>query len=291
VRGFTEDDISDRAATLTYYAIMSVFPGLLVLISVFGLVGGPASEFNDLIGQVVPGQAGEILTNAVNQVNAAGAVASVAAIAGLVVALWSASGYVAAFIRAANAMYGVPEGRPIAKRLALRLALTVVMGLLLLVSLAIVLLTGGVAERLGQALGIGQGTVTAWDIAKWPVLVILLGVIIGVLYWFSPNARRGRFRWVTPGSLTAVVAWLVLSAAFGLYLATLASYQRTYGAISSVIVFLIWLWLSNLAILLGAELDAELERARAMAAGHRGEPDPFLPTRDGRAEGDAEHAE
>lgn len=259
-RTFIADQLPDRAATLTYYGVLSTFPGLLVLISVFGLVGGPASEFNTLLGQVVPGEAGKLLTDAVNQVKATGRAASFVAIAGLAGALWSASAYVAAFIRAANAMHGVTESRPIARRLGLRLLLTVAFGLLVLVCVTVVVLTGDLAGRLGQALGIREGIVTAWNVVKWPALAVLLVVVFAILYRVAPDTRQGRFRWITPGSATAVLAWLMLSGGFTLYLGTLGSYQRTYGAISSVIVFLVWLWLSNLAILFGARLDAELQR-------------------------------
>lgn len=265
LQGVREDQLTDRAAGLTYYGILSLFPGLLVLVSVLGLLGGPASGLNELLGTVAPGQAGELIQNAVNQVAATGATAGLVAIAGLVVAFWSASGYVAAFLRTLHAIHDVPPARSVKRTLPLRLGLTAVVGVLLVVCVFLVVFTGDLARRTGEAIGLGSAAVTAWNIAKWPVLLILVAMVIALLYRAGPHAQD-RPRLVTPGSLAAVALWIVVSALFGVYLATLASYERTYGALSSVIIFLVWLWLTNLAVLIGAELDAEVDRTRREAS-------------------------
>jgi membrane protein len=254
------DQLTDGAAALTYYGVLSIFPALAVLLSVLGLLGGPASGLNDLIGSIAPGQAGEFIKDAVNQVNSAGATAGAVAAAGLVVAFWSASGYLGAFLRAMDSIYGVDRRRPLLRTLPLRLGLTAIVGMLLIACVFLAVFTGDVARRAGQAMGIGSTSVTVWNVLKWPVLLFLVAVLFALLYRAPSGLRAGGRLWVTPGSLTAVLLWVAVSAAFGLYLTTLASYQRTYGALSGVIVFLIWLWLTNIVVLLGAAIDAELER-------------------------------
>jgi len=209
--------------------------------------------------------------------------AGVAAAIGLVFALWSASGYAGAFIRAANASYDVPEGRPLWKTIPIRIGVTLVTGVLLVASAAIVLVTGTVAGALGRALSLESTTVMVWNVAKWPVLVILVTLMFAMLYWASPNARQGGFRWVSPGGAVAVVLWMIASALFGLYASNFASYDKTYGTLAGVVVFLVWLWITNLALLLGLQLDAELERQRAIAAGLRPDAEPYVRLRDDRA--------
>lgn len=286
-RTFTEadtDNLQVWAAALTYYGVLSLFPGILVLVAVVGLFDDRI--VNDVLRDVtpiMPSAVRDIFTAALDNVQANDAKAGVAAVIGLVVAMWSASGYIDGFRQAANAIYDVPEGRPLWKRLPIRLAVTLVTGVLLVASVLIVVLSGRLAEALGAALGVSGPVVTAWQIAKWPVLVALVGLLFGLLYWASPNARQGGFRWISPGGLVAVVLWIAASAGFGFYAAHFGSYAETYGSLGGVIVFLIWLWLSNLAILFGAELDAELERQRAMAAGHPADQEPYLQVRDGSA--------
>jgi membrane protein len=199
---------------------------------------------------------------------------------GLVGALWSASGYVAAFMRAANAIWDVPEGRPIWKTLPVRLGVTVVVVVLLALSALAVVLTGAVADKAGQLLGLGDTFVTVWDIAKWPVLLLIVGMVFAILMYACPNVRHPGFRWVTPGSLLAVALCVVASAGFALYVAGFGSYNKTYGSVAGVIVFLVWLWISNVALLFGAEFDAELERGRALAEGNTDEP--YVDLRDTR---------
>lgn len=274
---FRQDAMTAWAAALTYYGVLSIFPGLLVLVSVLALLG--QSENIDALTQVVPGPSGQLLGNAANQLRQAGSTATVLAVIGVLVAFWSASGYVSAFMQAANIIYDVPEGRPIWKRIPVRLALTAFVGLILIAIVFILVFTAGIAQRFGSFIGLSSVAVTVWAYVKWPVLVVLVGLLFAVLYWMAPNVRRGRFRWVTPGSALAVIGWLVLSALFSVYVATVASYGRTYGAISGVIVFLVWLWLSNLALLAGAEFDSELERRRAIEAGVSPTQEPFLEPR------------
>jgi membrane protein len=216
---------------------------------------------NELLGTLAPGQAGELITDAIDRIAETGATAGLVAIVGLLVAFWSASGYLSAFLRTLNAIHGIPANRARTGSLLRQLGLTAIVGLLLVVCVFLVIFTGDVARRMGEAIGIGSAGVTAWSIAKWPVLLALVAAVISLLYRAGPHAEH-RPRWISPGGLTAVLVWIVVSALFGVYLSTLASYERTYGALSSVIIFLIWLWLTNLAVLFGAELDAELDRSR-----------------------------
>lgn len=283
-REFKRDNLTDWAAALTYWAVLSIFPGLLVLVSVLGLLGQSVIQpLLDQIARVAPEEVDEILTrqSSRNLLGSSGT-AGVLVIVGLVGALWAASGYVSAFMRAANAVYDVPEGRPVWKILPIRLGVTVVVGVLLGTSAVMVVFTGRVAAWFGELVGAGRTLVTVWDIAKWPVLVLIISVVFAILYWAAPNARLAGVRWVSPGGLLAVLIWLAASAGFAAYVANFASYNRTYGTLGGIIVFLVWLWISNLAVLLGAELNAELHRARAIAAGHPEHEEPFLDLRDAR---------
>jgi YihY family inner membrane protein len=280
IREFRVDNLSDWAAALTYYGVLSIFPALLVLVSLIDLAGqGTSEKLLANLGQAAPGSVNQILKTAIQNLQQTRGSAGVLALVGLAVALWSASGYIAAFMRASNAIYDVPEGRPIWKTLPIRLGVTVVVMVLLAVSAVAVVATGGVADRLGRLLGIGSTAVTAWNILKWPVLLLIVSFMFALLYWASPNARQG-FRWVTPGGILAVVVWVLASVAFAIYVANFGSYNKTYGSLASVIIFLVWLWLSNTAILLGAELNAELERGRAIAGGHPEDREPYMELRD-----------
>jgi YihY family inner membrane protein len=280
VREFRIDNLSDWAAALTYYAVLSIFPALLVLISLIDLAGqGTIQALLDNLGRVAPGSVNDILATAIRNLQQTRGSAGVLALVGLGVALWSASGYIAAFMRASNAIYDVPEGRPIWKTLPIRLGVTVIVMVLLAVSAIAVVATGGLADRIGRVLGLSSAAVTAWNIFKWPVLLFVVSFMFALLYWASPNARQG-FRWVTPGGVLAVVVWVLASVAFAIYVANFGSYNKTYGSLASVIIFLVWLWLSNTAILLGAELNAELERGRAIATGHPEDKEPYMELRD-----------
>jgi membrane protein len=280
VRQVKVDNLTDWAAALTYYGVLSLFPALLVLVSLIGLAGKDTTQkLIDNIERAAPASVRQVLVTGVTNLQQDQGTAGVLAIAGLVAALWSASGYIGAFMRAANAIYDVPEGRPIWKKLPIRLGTTAVMMVLLAVTALAVVLTGGLADRVGGWLGIGHAAVTAWDIAKWPVLLIIVSFMFGLLYWAAPNAKQG-FRWVTPGGLLAVLLWLVASGGFAVYVANFGSYNKTYGSLASVVIFLVWLWISNLAVLLGAEMNAELERGRAISEGHPADAEPYLELRD-----------
>jgi YihY family inner membrane protein len=277
---FKADNLSDWAAALTYYGVLSIFPAMLVIVSLVGLGGKSVSQ--DLItnvGTLAPGAVKQVLTNALNELQRGRGGASLIAVLGIVAAIWSASGYVGAFMRASNAIYDVPEGRPIWKTVPLRIVITLVTLVLLSASAIAVVVTGPVAQRVGDFLGFGSAAVTIWGIAKWPVLLIVINFLFALLYWASPNAKQG-FRWVTPGGILALFVWLVASAVFALYVANFGSYNKTYGSLAALIIFLVWLWISNLAILLGAELNAELERGRAIAAGRPATEEPYVEPRD-----------
>ncbi|MDT4992581.1 MAG: rane protein [Actinoplanes sp.] len=280
---YAANNISDWAAALTYYGILSIFPAALALVSVIGLLSSNGSTTVDnTIKQIVPNaQIQDLINQVLSQVKDTG-IAGFAAIIGIILAFWSASGYVAAFMRASNAVYAVPEGRPIWKTLPIRLGVTAVIGVMLVVSAFIVIFTGSVAEAVGNVIGLGHQAVTVWSIVKWPVLIILVSLMFSILYWASPNARTGGFRWVSPGGVFAVLLWMIASVGFAVYLGNFANYNKTYGTLGSAIAFLVWLWISNLATLMGAELDAELERGRAIAAGHPADDEPFLQLRDDR---------
>ncbi|XVS66802.1 YihY/virulence factor BrkB family protein [Actinosynnema sp. CA-299493] len=280
VKEFNDDNLTDWAAALTYYAVLSLFPGLLLLTALLGLLGPDATKsIVDSLDALGPGEAKDTIAGALENLQKSQA-SGLLAIVGLVTALWSASGYVGAFMRASNSIYDVEEGRPFWKIIPLRLGLTVGVVVLLAATALGVTLTGGVAEWLGEVLGLGSTFVTVWDIAKWPVLFLLASLAIGLLFWASPNVRQPSFLWITPGGLLTVVVWVAASLGFAFYVSNFGSYNKTYGSLAGVIVFLVWLWISNLALLLGAELDAELERGRRMEAGQPEERDPVAPPRD-----------
>jgi membrane protein len=268
VREFRQDNLTDWAAALTYYAILSIFPALLAIVSVLGLIGESATQpLLDNLTQLAPGAAQEIVTSAIENLNQDQGAAGVLFVIALATAVWSASGYVGAFMRASNAIYEVEEGRPFWKLRPVQIAITLVMMILVSIGAIAVVLTGPLAEQVGNVIGLGNAAVTAWDIAKWPVLVLLVSFVFSILYWAAPNVKQPGFRWLTPGGVLAVILWIVASAAFALYVASFASYNKTYGSLGGVIVFLIWLWISNVAVLLGAELNAEVERARELEGG------------------------
>jgi membrane protein len=262
------DELTDRAAALTYYGVQAIFPGILVLVSIVGLLGhSTAQTLIDNLGQVAPGSVKSFLSTVIQNAQKQKGAAGILGIVGLVLALWSASGYVAAFMRAANRIYAMPEGRPIWKTAPVRLGVTIFTVVCLVLGIVIVVATGNIAKQLGDALGLGSTAVLVWEIAKWPVLLLIFAMMLAVLYSAAPNVRHGGFRWITPGAGLAVVIWIVASALFAVYVANFGSYNKTYGSLAAVIVFLVWLWISNLAILLGAEFDAELEHERALREG------------------------
>jgi membrane protein len=283
-REFSADQCTDLAAALTYYAVLALFPAAIALISLLGLVG----QGTDAIDQVL-----DILRN----LGASGVVDSIGPtlrqlsqsqstgwglILGLAGALWSASGYVGAFGRALNRVYETGEGRPVWKLRPAMLLLTAVLVVLVAVALLGLVVTGPVAREVGDVLGLGSTAVLVFDIVKWPLIALVVVVVVALLYYFTPNVRQPRFRWVSVGALLAIATWALASAAFGFYVANFSSYDKTYGALAGVIVFLLWLWLTNLALLFGAELDAELERGRELQSGIAAEESIQLPPKDDR---------
>ena len=281
---FQEDKVTDWAAALTYYGVLSIFPMLLALISLLGLFGQSATQpLLDNLQSIAPGPAKDLLTQAIQNLQKSQGAAGVVFFVGLAVAIWSASGYVGAFMRAANAIWDVEEGRPAWKTIPTRLVVTVILLVLLTASAMAVVLTGPLAQRIGDIVGLGSTAVTVWDIAKWPVLVLAVSVMIALLYYATPNVKHPKFQWVSPGSLLAVVIWIVVSALFAFYVSNFGSYNKTYGALGGVIVFLTWLWITNNVILLGAEVNAELERGRQIQGGLKpADKEPFLEPRDTR---------
>jgi membrane protein len=292
IKEFKDDNLTDWAAALTYYGVLAIFPALLALVSVLGLIGPSATQpLIDNLSAVAPGPAKQIVTSAVQNLQKNSGAAGVLFIVGIAGALWSASGYVAAFMRASNAIYEVGEGRPIWKTVPTRVLTTLVLLIMLAAVTVAVTLTGGLAQQVGKLVGIGDAAVTVWDIAKWPVILAVVITMFAILYWAAPNVKHPRFRWISPGGIVGVVLWIVASAAFAFYVANFSSYNKTYGALGGVIVFLVWLWISNIAILLGAEFNAELERGRAIEAGHPADREPFLEPRDTRKLGEDERRE
>jgi membrane protein len=283
-KGFQDHSVTDIAAALTYYAVLSLFPGLLALVSIVGLFGDPQSTtetLTEIIRDVGPATASETFQGPIESLTRNRSAAGVLFVAGLAGAVYGASGYVGAFMRASNTIYGVREGRPFWKLRPLQIGVTLGMVLLLVVVIAGLVLSGPLAESVGEAVGLGDTAVTIYGLAKWPVLLATLLTMLAVLYFVAPNVRLPRFRLVTPGSVLAVVVWLLASAAFAFYVANFGSYDKTYGTLGGVISFLVWLWITNIAVLLGVELNAEVERGREMDAGIPGAEDEIkLPPRE-----------
>jgi membrane protein len=282
VKEFREDNITDWAAALTYYAVLALFPALIVIVSLLGLIGESATQpLIDNLGKVAPGPAQEIFTNAITDLQKNQGAAGFAFVTGLLGALWAASGYTAAFMRASNAIYEIEEGRPIWKSLPVRVGVTLALVLGTVVCAVAVVFTGGLAQEAGNVIGLGDSAVTIWGIAKWPALLVIVSFLFALLYWAAPNVKQPGFRWITAGGLFAVLVWVVASVAFAFYVANFGSYNKTYGALGGVITFLVWLWVTNIAVLLGAEFNAELERGRQIEAGMKPKDrEPFLPPRD-----------
>jgi membrane protein len=285
---FSEDGLTDWAAALTYYGLLALFPALLVLVSLVGLVGDPESTtetITDIVTGIGPSSAADTFSGPIESITSNRDTAGLALVVGLAAALWSASGYVGAFIRASNVIYETPEGRPFWKLRPLQLAVTLVMVVMLAVILLGIVLTGPIVDAVAEPIGLSSAAVTAWNIAKWPLLAAAFALMVAILYYASPNVKLRGFRWVTPGSVVALVAWLLASALFALYVANFGSYDKTYGTLGGVVALLIWLWITNLAILFGHELNAERERSIELEEGvpraerelqlePRDEPDP-----------------
>lgn len=253
----------DRAASLTYYGILAIFPGLLVLIATVGLLGGPATRsLIEGFGDMTFGPTQQIIAESAAELAHNRKQAGIAAIAGLVIAFWSATGYVGAYMRAANSIHEVREERPLWKLVPLRIFVTAVTGLVLAVSAFAIVFSGRLAVMVGHLFGVPDERVKAFDVVKWPVLVAVFIMLLALLYWISPHGRADGFHWMTEGSVLATIVWLLASGGFALYVSWFDSFNRTYGALGGVIIFLVWMWLTNVAVLLGADFDAELRKAR-----------------------------
>lgn len=284
LREFSGDECTDLAAALTYYAVLAVFPAAIALTSLLGVVGQGTSSVQtllDVISQLGGGSVVDSVRDPLLEVSRSPG-AGLALVVGLAGALWSASGYVGAFGRAMNRIYEVGEGRPVWKLRPVMLLLTLILVVLTAAVLLALVVTGPVTDAVGNALGVGSSIELAWNIAKWPVMFLVVVLIVALLYYATPNVRQPKFRWVSVGALVAIVTWAVVSAGFGFYVANFSAYDKTYGALGGVIAFLLWLWLTNLALLFGAELDAELERGRELQSGIPAERELQLPPRDTR---------
>jgi membrane protein len=284
VSEFKDDNLTDWAAALTYYAVLSIFPAFIAMISILGLVVDPATitrVVTDVVAQLGPADAVNTFKGPIEQISANRSTALFGLIFGVAVALWTASNYVGAFMRASNSIYEREEGRPFYKLKPVQLLVTLVLVMMAALVVLSLIVTGPVAQAIGDAVGLGDAAVTAWNIAKWPVLLVVVMVMLAILYWSAPNAKVYGFRWVSPGSVVAVILWIVASVGFAFYVGNFGSYNKTYGALAGVIVFLVWMWITNIAVLLGAELNAETERARELEAGVPGaEEDIQAPYRD-----------
>jgi membrane protein len=283
-REFQQDQCTDLAAALTYYAVLSLFPAMLVVVSLLGVVGQGRKTTDtvlDLVDDIAPGSAVDTLRPTVEQLVSSPS-AGLTLVIGILGALWSASGYIGAFGRAMNRMYEVEEGRPVWKLRPLQLLLTLI-GLTLVAAVALMLvISGPIARAVGDAIGAGGLAVTSWNILRWPVILLFVVLAVAVLYYATPNVKQPKFRWISIGAAVGILTWIVASVLFGVYVANFGSYNKTYGALAGVIVFLLWLWITNLALLFGAELDAELERGRELQAGLPAERELQLPPRDTR---------
>lgn len=282
LREFTSDQCPDLAASLTYYGVLSLFPALLALVSLLGIFGQPektTAALLDIVQGIAPGSTVDMIRQPVEELTTSPA-AGFALVIGLATALWSASGYVGAFGRAMNRIYETDEGRGFVKLRGTMLGVTLLAVVIVALLAAMLVISGPVAEAVGGVLGLGGMFLTVWNIAKWPVIVLLVIVIIAVLYYATPNVRQPKFRWMSIGSFIALMAFVLASLGFGFYVANFSSYDKTYGAIGGVIVTLLWLWILNMSLLFGAEFDAEMERGRQLQAGIKAEETIQLPPRD-----------
>ncbi|WP_369256083.1 YihY/virulence factor BrkB family protein [Geodermatophilus amargosae] len=266
LKEFSEDNLTDWAASLTYYGVLALFPALIALVSIVGLLTTP-EQLTTALTTAVPGDAAETLGPVIEQIAGNTSTAGIGLVVGLAGAIWSASGYVGAFTRAANVVYETPEGRKVWKLKPLQLLVTLIGILFAAVIVLMLVLSGPVVEAVGSAIGLGDTALTVWNVAKWPVILVILALMIAVLYYSTPNVKLRGFKWVSPGAGVAILVAVVASAAFAFYVANFGSYNKTYGTLAGVVIFLIWFWLINLALLFGIEFDAEMERTKEMKEG------------------------
>jgi membrane protein len=270
VTEFIEDDLTDWAAALTYYGLLAVFPALIAFVGIFGLVADPADAtrtITDLVTAIGPQSAAETFAGPIESISSSSGTSVTMAIFGTLVALWSASSYVGAFIRASNVIYETPEGRPFWKLRPLQILITLAVVTLVTITVLGIIVSGPLAEALGGAIGVSETVVDVFEVAKWPILLALGLIIVAILYYASPNAKLRGFAWVTPGGVLAIAVWILASAAFAFYVANFGSYDKTYGTLGGVVVLLVWMWITNLAILFGHQFNAERERSQELAEG------------------------
>jgi membrane protein len=283
-REFQQDQCTDLAAALTYYAVLSLFPAMLVVVSLLGVFGQGRRTTDavlEIVTGIAPSSAVDTLRPTIQQLVESPS-AGLTLMLGALGALWSASGYIGAFGRAMNRIYEIDEGRPVWKLRPLQLVLTLT-GLAMVAAVALMLaVSGPLARSVGETIGAGDVALTLWNILRWPVILLLVILAVAIMYYATPNIKQPKFRWISIGAAVAILAWIVASVLFGFYVANFGSYNKTYGALAGVIVFLLWLWITNLALLFGAELDAELERGRQLQAGLPAERELQLPPRDTR---------
>src|SRR5215218_754533 len=281
---FQEDNLSDWAAALTYYGLLSLFPALIAMVSLIGIFGDPqttTSKLTEIITEIGPSSGAETFEGPIKSITESQSTAGFAFVLGLAAALWSASGYVGAFTRASNIIYETPEGRPFWKLRPLQIAVTLAM-IVMMALLAIgLVLTGPVVEAVANPIGLSSTAVDVWNVAKWPVMAAIFILMVDVLYYTTPNVKLRGFKWVTPGALVAIVVWAIASALFALYVSNFSSYDKTYGTLAGLVVLLLWFWITNLAILFGHQMNAERERSAEIEEGRpRAEKEIQLEPRD-----------
>jgi membrane protein len=280
VKEFQDDNLSDWAAALTYYGLLSLFPALIALVSIIGLVGDPTSTIStvtQIVHKISPSASTAPFEAVARQKSASG----ILFVVGLATALWSASGYVGAFMRASNIIWETPEGRKFIKLRPLQILVTLIMIILLAAVLLAIVLTGPIVNAVAGPLGIGGTAVDVWNIAKWPVLLVVVMFMFAVLYHFAPNVKMPAFKWISPGAVFAVIMWIIVSALFALYVANFGSYNKTYGTLGGLVALLVWMWITNCVLLLGMELNSERERNVEMDIGvERAEREIQLEPRD-----------
>jgi len=270
VREFQEDNLSDWAAALTYYGLLALFPALIAMVSLLGIFGDPqttTAKLTEIITELGPESSAETFKGPIESIVKDQSAAGFAFVFGLALALWSASGYVGAFIRASNIIYETPEGRPFWKLRPLQIAVTLAMIVLMALLAVGLVLTGPVVEAIAGPVGLSSTAVDIWNVAKWPVMALIFIFMVDVLFYASPNAKVRGFRWVTPGAIVAIVVWALASALFAFYVANFGSYDKTYGTLAGLVVLLLWFWITNLAILFGHQLNAERERSAEIEEG------------------------
>jgi membrane protein len=300
---FKDDNITDWAAALTYYGLLALFPAIIAMVSIVGLVFSPQTitrVLTDTLSSLGPKSAIDTFQKPINQVTGSKSSAGLGLIVGIALALWSASGYVGAFSRASNAIYEREEGRGFFKLRPVQVLVTLILVLLAALLVVSLIVSGPLASSIGGAIGLSSTAVTVWNIAKWPVMLVVVMFMLAVLYYASPNAKQPKMKWISPGAVVAVIVWIIASALFAFYVANFSSYNKTYGTLGGVISFLVWLWITNIAVLFGQELNAEAERERELQAGIPGAEDdiqlPYrsqpkgAPPKDGRFERGAERS-